>query len=69
MYRVTDRLHAEHSAEVCCHDIVTTVAAWLAELKVHSPLVEDLARAVCAGDWPTAYAIGDRLSVDVSVTA
>ena len=69
IYRITDRLHEVRTADVPCSQIVTTVAAWLAELKVHSPLVEDLARAVCAGDWPTAYAIGDRLSIDVSVTA
>jgi len=63
-YRITDRLHEQRTADVPCSQIVTTVAAWLAELRV-----EDLARAVCAGDWPTAYAIGDRLSVDVSVAA
>jgi len=69
IYRITDRLHEQHTADVPCSQIVTIVAGWLAELGVHSPLVEDLARAVCAGDWPTAYAIGDRLSVDVSVAA
>ena len=35
----------------------------------HTALVDDLARAICAADWPTAYAISDRLSVDVSVAA
>jgi len=69
MYRVTDRLHDRRTIEVPCDDIVITVSAWLAELGAHSSLVEDLARAVCAGDWPTAYAIGDRLSVDVTVAA
>ena len=69
MYRVTDRLHAEHSVEVSCHDLAATVSTWLAELGAHTALVDDLARAICAGDWPTAYAIGDRLSVDVSVAA
>jgi hypothetical protein len=67
MYRVTDRLHDRRTVEVPCDDIVNTVSAWLAELGAHSSLAEDLARAVCAGDWPTAYAIGDRLSVDVTV--
>ena len=46
IYRVTDRLHEGRTVEVPCHQIVTTVSAWLAELGAHSPLVEDLARAV-----------------------
>ena len=69
MYRVTDRLHAEHSAEVSCDNLAATVSMWLAKLGAHTELVDDLARAICAGDWPTAYAIGDRLCVDVSVAA
>ena len=69
MYQVTDLLHAEHSVEVSCHDLAATVSTWLAELGAQTALVDDLARAICAGDWPTAYAIGDRLSVDVSVAA
>ncbi|WP_424736583.1 hypothetical protein [Mycobacterium sp.] len=48
---------------------MTTVSAWLAELGAHSPLVEDLGRAVHVGDWPAAYAIGEYLSVDVTVVA
>lgn len=40
MYRVTDRLHAEHSVEVPCHDIAATVSTWLAELGAHTALVE-----------------------------
>ena len=59
MYRVTDRLHAEHSAEVSCHDLAATVTMWLAELGAHTELV-DLARAICAGNRPTAYAIAGR---------
>jgi hypothetical protein len=69
IYRVTDRLHEGRAVDVPGHEIVTTVSAWLAELDAHSPLVEDLAQAVRAGDWPAAYAIGDRLSVDVTVAA
>jgi hypothetical protein len=69
MYRVTDRLQAEHSVEVSGHDLTATVSTWLAELGAHTAPVDDLARAICAGDWPTAYAISDRLSVDVSVAA
>jgi hypothetical protein len=54
---------------VPAQEIATTVSAWLAELGAHSPLVDDLARAVCAGDWPVALGIGDYLSVDVTVAA
>jgi hypothetical protein len=66
IYRVTDRLHEGRTVHVPCHEIGTTVSAWLAELGAQSQLVEDLARAVDADDWPTAYAIGDRLSVEVT---
>jgi hypothetical protein len=41
----------------------------LAELGIHSELADDLARAACAGDWPAAYAIGDRLAIDVTIAA
>jgi hypothetical protein len=41
--------------------------ATLAELGAHSPLVEDLARAVSSADWPTAHAIGEHLAIDVTV--
>jgi hypothetical protein len=68
-YRVTDRLHDGRAVDVLGPEIVTVVSAWLAELGARSPLVDDLGRAVRAGDWPAAYAIGDRLSVDVSVAA
>jgi hypothetical protein len=54
---------------VPCHQIVTTVSAWLAELGARSPLVEDLGRAVHAGDWAAGYAIGEYLSVSVTVAA
>jgi hypothetical protein len=54
---------------VSCEGIAKTVSAWLAELGAESPLVEELSRAVCAGNWPTARAIGARLSVDVTVAA
>jgi hypothetical protein len=54
---------------VSCHDLAATVSTWLAELGAHTPVVEELALAVCAGDWPTAYAISDRLSVDITVAA
>jgi hypothetical protein len=67
LYRVTDRLHDDRTVQVPGHDIAPTVSAWLAELGAHSPLVDDLARAVCVGDWAAAYAVADQLSVDVTV--
>ncbi|WP_420873545.1 hypothetical protein [Mycobacterium riyadhense] len=67
MYRVTDRLHAGRTANVPGHEIAPTVSGWLAELGVHSPLVDDLARAAQAGDWPAAYAVGEHLSVEVTL--
>ena len=69
LYRITDRLHDGRMVDVPCHEIVGVVATWLAELGIHSPLAEDLARAARAGDWPAAYAIGDRLSIDVTIAA
>jgi len=68
-YRVSDRLHAGRAVHVPAHEIAPTVSAWLAELGAHSPLVEDLARAVHAGDWPAARGIGEYLSVDVSLAS
>jgi hypothetical protein len=46
---------------------VATLTTWLAELGAASPLVDDLAEAVRAGDWPTAHALSDFLSVEVSL--
>ena len=69
IYRVSDRLHAERAVQVPGDEIAPTVSAWLAELGVHSSLSEDLARAVAAGDWPAARAIGEYLAVDVTVAA
>lgn len=68
-YYVTDRVHDGRTVEVSGREIATTVSAWLAELGARSPLVEDLARAACSGDWTTACALGDQLSVDVTVAA
>jgi hypothetical protein len=69
IYPITHRLHEGRTADVPCSEIPTVVSSWLAELGVRSPLVQDLARAVDADDWPAAYAIGDFLSVDVAVAA
>jgi len=68
-YLVSDRLRAGRFADVPAHEIATTVSAWLAELGVRSPLVDDLARAVHAGDWPAARDLGEYLSVDVTVAS
>jgi hypothetical protein len=56
IYRVSDRLHEGRTVRVPAHEIATTVSAWLAELGARSPLVDDLARAVNAGDWPAGLA-------------
>ena len=69
MYYVTDRLNDGRSVRVPGHQIASIVSAWLAELGADSPLVEDLARAACVGDWSSACAVGDQLSVDVAVAA
>ena len=69
IFRVTDCLHQGRTVHVPCEELVATVSAWLAELGADSPLVEDLARAVRAGDWPAAHALGESLSVDVTVAA
>jgi hypothetical protein len=68
IFRVSDRLHQDRSVTVAAHEIAATVAGWLAELGVHSPLVDQLDSAVFKGDWMTARAIADRLSVDVTST-
>lgn len=69
IYRVTHRLHHGRSADVRCSEIPTTVSAWLAEFGVKTPLVDDLARAVRADNWPAALAIGEFLSIDVTVAS
>lgn len=69
MFCVTDRLHVGRTVRVPGHEIAPLVSAWLAELGAHSPLVEDLARAACVGDWAAAHAVGDQLSVDVTIAA
>lgn len=69
IYRLTDRLREGRSVHVSGEEIATTVSAWLAELGAHSPLVDDLARAVHAGDWPAAAALGEYLCVDVTMAA
>ncbi len=69
MFCVTDRLHGGRSVRVPGHEIAPIISAWLAELGAHSPLVDELARAACVGDWSSACAIGEQLSVDVAISA
>jgi hypothetical protein len=69
IYRVTNCLREGRTVEVPGNQVATTVSAWLAELGASSPLVEDLARAVDADDWPAARALGEYLSVDVALAA
>lgn len=66
IYQVTDHLRDGRTVRVPGDEIAATVSAWLAELGTHSPLVEDLARAARAGDWPAVHAIGEHLSVNVA---
>jgi hypothetical protein len=68
MYQIADRLHEQRTVRVAVDAIAPTVSAWLDELGVQTPMVEDLARAVRSGDWPAIYTIGERLSVDVTVS-
>jgi hypothetical protein len=67
IYQLTDRLHDGHVARVPGSEIASTVSAWLADVGAHSPLVNDLARAVQDRDWPAAYVIGNTLSVEVAI--
>jgi hypothetical protein len=64
---VVDRLHGRRADEVPGEQIAATVSSWLAELGVETPLIDALESAAQNQDWPTVYAIGERLSVDVMV--
>ncbi|OBH50945.1 hypothetical protein A5687_12690 [Mycobacterium mantenii] len=68
-YYVTDRLHDGRTVAVPGREIAAIVSTWLAELGTHSPLVEELARAACVGDWVTACAVGNQLSVGITVAS
>jgi hypothetical protein len=68
IYQLTDRLHKGHMARVPAHQITATVASWLADLgAADSPLVDELERAVCGGDWAAAHALGECLSIEIAV--
>jgi hypothetical protein len=69
IYQLTDRLHDGRTVRVQADQIAATLASWLAELDACSPLVEELSRAVCDGDWPATHGIADYLSVEVQVAA
>lgn len=67
VYQLTDCLHGR-SARVSSDEIASTLSTWLVDLGADdSLLIADLARAVHDADWPAVHAIGERLSVDVSV--
>jgi hypothetical protein len=68
-YQLSDRLRVGRTVQVSADGIAIAVSAWLAELGVSSPLVEDLASTVRDGNWSAAYAIADCLSIDVAVAA
>ena len=67
-YRVTQRLGDGLTVEVPADAIARTVSAWLAELGAYSPLVNDLEKAVHAGDWSAARTIGEYLAIDITLT-
>ena len=69
VYQVADRLHRGRAARVSSDEIAATVSAWLAELEVETPMVDELAQAVRTGNWTAAHALEDLLSVDVTVAA
>lgn len=66
---VRDCLHHGRTAQVPGDMIADVVASWLAEFDAESPAVDELARAVCEGDWPSAHAVAARLSVEIEVEA
>ena len=68
-YHITDRLHGRRADRVSSDRIAAVVADWLADLGANSPLVDELARAVRAGNWPTAHNLEDLLSVQITVAA
>ena len=69
VYQITDRPHTGRIARVSADGIFSTVSAWLARLGAVSPLVADLAQTVRNGDWVSAHAVADCLSVDVAEAA
>lgn len=68
-FRLTDRLHEGRTVTVTVNEIAATVSGWLAELGVHSPLVEQLASALRGGDWATAQTIADHLAVEITTAS
>lgn len=66
IYQVTNRLRSGYTVHVPGDKIASTVSGWLAEFGTQSPLVDDFAKAVHAGDWHAAHAIGEHLSVQVT---
>jgi hypothetical protein len=69
VYQIADRLHTDRKVRVSSDEIAVTVSEWLAQFGADSPLVGELANAVRTGDWATAHALEDLLSVDVTIAA
>jgi hypothetical protein len=69
IYQLTNRVRDGRTVYVSADEIVTTVSEWLAEFGATSPLVDDLAQAVRAADWPKTHTLEDHLSVEVTVAA
>jgi hypothetical protein len=68
-YEIVDQLHDRHAVGVTADRVATTVAGWLAELDVQTPLTDELAHATQRGDWPATHTICDQLSIDLMVAA
>ena len=68
-YEIVDQLHDRHAVGVTADRVAATVAGWLAELDVQTPLTDELARATQRGDWPATHTICDQLSIDLMVAA
>lgn len=68
-YEIVDQLHDRHAVGVTADRVAATVAGWLAELDVQSPLTEELAHATLRRDWPATHTICDQLSIDLMIAA
>ncbi|BBZ76059.1 hypothetical protein MANY_13960 [Mycolicibacterium anyangense] len=65
-FRLTDRLHEGRTVTVTINEIAATVSDWLAELGVHSPMVDQLASALRGGNWTAVQTIADHLAVEIT---
>jgi len=67
-YRVTDRLQSGRTVRVPDLEIAPICRLGLGSWKSIAA-GEGLAQATCPGDWAAARAIGNQLSVDVTVAS